>query len=133
MALDSARHSAHRKGRSSVPSNVPGDLGLPIVGHTFSVLKGKYYTDRARYDRYGPVTRMRAFGMDAVMVQGPDGVGEVLQNKDRAFASGPGWSFLIGPFFHRGLMLLDFEEHHAHRRIMQQAFTSDRLAAYLNP
>jgi len=129
MALD----SAHRKAHSTVPSTIPGDRGLPLVGHTFSVLKGKYYIDRSRYDRYGPVTRMRAFGMDAVMVQGPEGVGEVLQNKDHAFASGPGWSFLIGPFFHRGLMLLDFAEHHAHRRIMQQAFTSDRLAAYLDP
>jgi cytochrome P450 len=129
VALDSVRP----KTRSAVPANIPGDAGLPLVGHTFSVLKGKYYTDRSRYDRYGPVTRMRAFGMDAVMVQGPDGVGEVLQNKDHAFASGPGWSYLIGPFFHRGLMLLDFEEHHAHRRIMQQAFTSDRLATYLTP
>lgn len=129
MALD----SAPRKSRSSVPATIPGDTGPPIIGHTFEVLKGKFYADRSRYDRYGPVMRLRAFGMDAVMVQGPDGVGEVLQNKDHAFASGPGWSFLIGPFFHRGLMLLDFEEHHAHRRIMQQAFISERLAAYLAP
>ncbi len=30
-------------------------------------------------------------------------------------------------------MLLDFDEHHRHRRIMQQAFTSERLAGYLEP
>ena len=30
-------------------------------------------------------------------------------------------------------MLLDFEEHHLHRRIMQQAFTRDRLAGYTGP
>jgi cytochrome P450 len=40
---------------------------------------------------------------------------------------------LIGPFFNRGLMLLDGHEHHRHRRIMQEAFTSDRLAGYLTP
>jgi cytochrome P450 len=39
-------------------------------------------------------------------------------------------SVLIGPFFHRGLMLLDGDEHLAHRRIMQQAFTRDRLSRY---
>jgi cytochrome P450 len=128
-----AVESTPRKHKSRVPNNVPGDRGLPLLGHTLGVLKGTYYTDRRRYDRYGPVTRMRAFGMDAVMVQGPDGIGEILQNRDRAFASGPGWSYLIGPFFHRGLMLLDFDEHHAHKRIMQQAFTSERLAAYLEP
>ena len=129
MTLD----SAPRRTKSTVPVGVPGDKGLPLIGHTFKVLKGTYYTDRSRYDRYGPVTRMNAFGMKAVMVQGPEGIGEVLQNRDRAFASGPGWAFLIGPFFHRGLMLLDFDEHHSHRRIMQQAFTADRLSAYLEP
>jgi cytochrome P450 len=128
-----AVESAPRRTKSAVPSAVPGDTGLPILGHTLGVLKGTYYTDRRRYDRYGPVTRMRAFGMNAVMVQGPEGVGEVLQNRDHAFASGPGWSFLIGPFFHRGLMLLDFDEHHSHKRIMQQAFTTERLSAYLDP
>jgi cytochrome P450 len=128
-----AIESAPRRSKSAVPSHVPGDNGLPILGHTLGVLKGTYYTDRRRYDRYGPVTRMRAFGMNAIMVQGPDGVGEVLQNRDHAFASGPGWSFLIGPFFHRGLMLLDFDEHHSHKRIMQQAFTNERLTAYLEP
>jgi cytochrome P450 len=79
------------------------------------------------------VSWLRAFGVRIISVQGPDATGEVLQNKSRAFASGPGWSFLIGPFFHRGLMLLDFEEHHRHRRIMQEAFTAARLANYLVP
>jgi cytochrome P450 len=54
----------------------------------------------------------------------------VFRNADHAFASGPGWSYLVGPFFDRGLMLLDGEEHHRHRRIMQQAFTADRVARY---
>ena len=37
---------------------------------------------------------------------------------------------MIGPFFNRGLMLLDFEEHMFHRRIMQEAFVRTRLAGY---
>ena len=37
---------------------------------------------------------------------------------------------MIGPFFKRGLMLLDFEEHMYHRRIMQEAFVRTRLAGY---
>ena len=62
---------------------------------------------------------------------GPDATGEVLANRNKAFANGPGWEFAIGPFFKRGIMLLDFAEHLYHRRIMQQAFTTDRLSAYL--
>jgi cytochrome P450 len=61
-------------------------------------------------------------------VLGPDACQQVLQNKDKAFVNSDGWSLLIGPFFHGGLMLLDTEEHLRHRRIMQQAFTHDRLA-----
>ncbi len=112
---------------------VPGGRGLPLIGSSFEFLSGRLWNTRERYDRYGPVSSMRAFGIKVIHVQGPDTVGQVLANRDRAYASGPGWSYLIGPFFRRGLMLLDFDEHHQHRRIMQQAFTSDRLASYLGP
>lgn len=110
---------------------VPGDSGLPLLGYTLYIALGRMFTDLTRYRRYGPVSWLRAFGKTFVTVGGPDAAGEVLQNRDRAYASGPGWSFFIGPFFDRGLMLLDFEEHHLHRRIMQQAFTAQRLAGYL--
>jgi cytochrome P450 len=112
---------------------VPGDKGLPVVGYTFDVLSGKLYNSRERYDKYGPVSWLRAFGRTNVTFTGPEATSIVLQNRDRAFANGPGWGFLIGKFFNRGLMLLDFDEHHRHRRIMQQAFTSERLAGYLEP
>ena len=62
------------------------------------------------------------------MLLGPDACGAALRNADKAFANGPGWGELVGPFFDRGLMLLDFEEHHRHRRIMQEAFTRDRIS-----
>jgi cytochrome P450 len=111
----------------------PGDAGRPVIGYTFDILAGKMATSRERYDRYGPVSWLKAFGITIVSAYGPDACGAVLQNRDHAYASGPGWSYMIGPFFERGLMLLDFEEHHQHRRIMQQAFTTDRLAGYLEP
>ena len=55
---------------------------------------------------------------------------QVLVNRDRTFANGPAWSHFIGPFFHRGIMLLDFDEHLHHRRILQHAFTNDALRSY---
>ena len=64
------------------------------------------------------------------MLLGPDAVEQGLRNKDKAFANQPAWTRLVGPFFGGGLMLIDFEEHHAHRRIMQEAFTRDRLETY---
>ena len=115
------------------PRGIPGDAGLPLIGYTWQLANGSLIADGARYDRYGPVSWSRALGTTFVNAGGPDACGEVLANKDRAYANGPGWSFLIGPFFHGGLMLLDFDEHHRHRRIMQEAFTAQRLAGYLDP
>ncbi|MGN6608281.1 MAG: cytochrome P450 [Jatrophihabitans sp.] len=115
------------------PRGMPGDAGLPLIGYTWQFANGSLMASRERYDRYGPVSWTRALGKTFVTVNGPDACGEVFANRDRAYASGPGWSVLIGPFFHGGLMLLDFDEHHRHRRIMQDAFTAERLAGYLGP
>jgi cytochrome P450 len=38
---------------------------------------------------------------------------------------------MIGRFFRRGLLLMDFEEHRYHRLVLQQAFTTARLKGYM--
>ncbi|GAA5126543.1 cytochrome P450 [Haloechinothrix salitolerans] len=109
---------------------IPGNHGLPIVGYTARYMRDPVALWRERYERYGPVSWFGGFGTRFVSALGPDACGAVLANRDRAFANGDSWRHLIGPFFDRGLMLLDFDEHMAHRRIMQQAFTTQRLARY---
>ena len=79
---------------------------------------------------YGPVYKMSVFGIDMHVTSGPEAFERVFINRDREFASGPAWSHFIGPFFTRGLMLLDFDEHLHHRRIMQTAFSNQALARY---
>jgi cytochrome P450 len=106
------------------------DRGLPFLGRLFEYAADPLKLMRYQWEHYGPVAPMRMLGNTAVMMLGPDACEEVLRNKDKAFANGPAWTRLVGPFFTRGLMLIDFEEHHAHRRIMQEAFTRDRLEAY---
>ena len=81
-------------------------------------------------ESYGEVYKLHAFGVDMYTLTGPDAFERVFVNKDKAFASGPSWSYFIGPFFHRGLMLLDFDEHLHHRRIMQHAFGAEELRRY---
>lgn len=81
-------------------------------------------------EHYGTVYRMRVFGVDMYIVTGPEAFERVFVNRDKAFASGPAWSHFIGPFFNRGLMLLDFDEHLHHRRIMQHAFGDEELRRY---
>lgn len=111
---------------------VMGDQGLPYVGWVPNFASDVGGFARKRHDAYGQVSWGGLLGLRAVWVFGPDAFGEVLNNRDKAFANGPGWSFFLGPFFNRGIMLLDFEEHLDHKRIMQQAFTRERLLDYLD-
>ncbi|MEU0511539.1 MULTISPECIES: cytochrome P450 [Amycolatopsis] len=109
---------------------VRGDSGIPVLGHTLRYIRDPLAMWTDRYRRYGPVSWFSSFGRRNVALLGPDATEAGLANRDRAFANGPAWRQLIGPFFDRGLMLLDFDEHLRHRRLMQEAFTRDRLTRY---
>ncbi|OLF13182.1 cytochrome P450 [Actinophytocola xinjiangensis] len=109
---------------------VPGDPGLPVIGHGIELLRLGINYAMKRYEQHGPVSWARAFGVNMVSATGPDAAQTVLANKDKAYSQ-QGWEYFIGPFFTRGLMLLDFEEHLYHRRLMQLAFTAERLSGYL--
>jgi cytochrome P450 len=111
---------------------VMGDPGVPLVGHTLEFLHDGLTHARDYYERFGTLFWTGGFGIQIVSVLGPDGLETVLANRDRAFSNKEGWDYLIGPFFDRGVMLMDFEEHRHHRRIMQQAFKRERLVAYLD-
>jgi cytochrome P450 len=109
---------------------VMGDRGLPILGHMIEQFRSGPDFARSLYMERGPVSWLASPFMKAVAVLGPDGTQEVFSNKSKDFSQ-QGWVPVIGPFFKRGLMLLDFQEHHQHRLIMQQAFTRTRLAGYV--
>ncbi|MFX0580265.1 cytochrome P450 [Nocardia nepalensis] len=109
---------------------VRGDGGLPVLGYSLNVFDDQLGLQRVLYRRYGPVHWTNAFGTRLVLAVGQEAIGEVLANRDKAFANA-GWSRFLGPFFHRGIILMDSDEHMYHRRIMQQAFTRPRLIGYL--
>lgn len=115
---------------------VLGEAGPPLLGHSLGFLQRNLEVSRRFHAKYGPVFWADAFGTRIVMVLGPEAIGAVLTNSDGAFSNREGWDYFIGPFFDRGVMLMDFEEHRHHRRIMQQAFKRERLVAYsaaMNP
>ncbi|MEU4219530.1 cytochrome P450 [Actinoplanes sp. NPDC026623] len=101
---------------------------VPLVGGPLAYMHDPLTLMRQLYARHGPVAPVPMPGRTTAFVLGPDACGSVLQNGDKAFVNG--WEFLVGPFFHRGLMLLDGAEHIQHRRILQQAFTRERIEAY---
>ncbi len=104
---------------------------MPIVGHILAAATQPIDFLHGRLENFGPVSWMRGFAMPIVLALGPEASDEVLTNKDHAFSQ-KGQEFFSGRFFNRGLMLLDFEEHRCHRRIMQEAFTRERLSGYVH-
>ncbi|MBN9619157.1 MAG: cytochrome P450 [Actinobacteria bacterium] len=110
----------------------PGNDGLPFIGRSLDFATGRFMASHYWYDNYGPISQTKAVGNTWINVEGPEGCGAVLQDRDKVYDAS-GWALMIGPFFNRGLMLLDGAEHHRHRRIMQEAFTTERLTGYLGP
>ena len=107
-----------------------GKRSWPVIGSTLAYVRDPQGLFVRQWDQFGPVSQISFLGKPWALLLGPDACEAVLTNRDKAFASGDGWIEAAGPFFGRGLMFLDFAEHHLHRRIMQQAFTRDRLEGY---
>jgi cytochrome P450 len=109
---------------------VIGDAGLPIIGHMIEIFRGGPDYVLHIYRTRGPISYAYSPAMPAVLAVGPDATQTVFSNRNKDFSQ-RAWDPMIGPFFKRGLMLLDFDEHMFHRRIMQEAFTRTRLSAYV--
>jgi cytochrome P450 len=110
---------------------VMGEPGLPFVGQTLPMFVDGLRFNRSAYARYGSVYWTSVIGTPVVVVLGGEAISTVFANRDGAFSSAEGWDYFIGPFFNRGVMLMDAPEHRQHRLIMQQAFTRPRLRGYL--
>ncbi len=108
---------------------VMGDKGLPVLGHMIEMYRGGPDYTMHLYNTKGPVLYADSPVLPAVTALGPDAAQALYSNRNKEYSQQM-WTQVIGPFFHRGLMLLDFEEHMFHRRIMQEAFVRTRLVGY---
>lgn len=127
----------HHRAQQKAPANndlghIPGEDGLPWVGHGFELLKDARALSRRMRETYGPVYRTKMAGQSSVALAGADALEKVLLNRDKNFSSELGWDHTLGRLFTRGLMLMDFEEHRYHRRIMNAAFKREALEHYMD-
>lgn len=110
--------------------HIPGAAGLPLVGESVPFLRDAVGFDARRNRRHGPLWRTRVLGRTVVSVSSADLVGEMLVDRRRCFSSAHGWEHTLAMFFPRGLMLRDFDDHAAHRRILRAAFTRTAREGY---
>lgn len=109
---------------------VLGDSGLPILGHIIEMFREGPDFPLFLYRKHGPLYLAESPILPSIIALGPDATQTIFTNRSKDYST-KGWIPVIGPFFNRGLMLLDFDEHLAHKRIMQGAFTRPRLAGYV--
>ncbi|MEX0300320.1 MAG: cytochrome P450 [Kordiimonas sp.] len=112
-------------------NDIPGENGWPLIGHTFEMLKDPEAFSHRMQAKYGPIYRANVFFRKSVTMYGADANEFVLMDKEKCLSSELGWAPYLKRLFPRGLMLLDFDEHRAHRHIMATAFKTGPMKGYL--
>jgi cytochrome P450 len=130
LEVDWKQHPLAQPPPGSGLKPVMGDSGVPILGHIIELFRGGPDYVLHLYKTQGPVLFADSPILPSIVALGPDATQTIFSNKNKDYSQ-KGWHPVIGPFFNRGLMMLDFEEHMFHRRIMQEAFTRSRLTGYV--
>lgn len=112
--------------------HIPGDYGLPLLGHSLQFLRDYHGLVNREAARHGNVYKGSVLFQRGVSLLGPEGNEFVLKDPEHVFSSRAAWNPILGKLFTDGLMLRDFADHKFHRRAMQQAFKKPALASYLN-
>ena len=120
--------SEARRAPREVPSPYLPAFGLVELRSFVADPKALFFRREAEL---GPVYRMSILGRESVVLLGPDANERVFVNRDQIFANGPMWDEQIGRYFKGGLLLRDFDEHRAHRLMLNVAFTDAALRSYV--
>jgi cytochrome P450 len=131
--LDTRRTGASGSARPTggLLAHIPGDDGWPFVGHTLAIVADYRGFVERRVQRYGMVHRGRAFGHANDTMLGPEANELVFLDPQKQFSSALEWGIVLDKLFPHGLMLLDFDEHRVHRRVLSVAFKADPMRSYL--
>ena len=110
--------------------SIPGDNGLPFIGHSH-----RFYVDplewaQERYAKYGPISKVKALNGNGILVLGPELMQQVYLDPTKNFSSKMGFMDRVGIFFGGSVIMEDFDEHKIQRRILQTAFKSETLRQY---
>lgn len=128
--MASAAPDISRPSRPGALDHIPGERGWPVFGNTFEDFRDPRAYARRMYDAYGPVYRHHILFRDQVSLIGPEANEFFFMDREHALSSEQGWMPYLKDLFPRGLMLLDFDEHRAHRKIMGVAFKPPTMRHY---
>lgn len=110
---------------------IPGEKGLPVIGHVFKFMKDCSHLFHDMHGKYGPVYYNYLLHNKVIHLLSPDGNEFVLLDREKNFSSRKAWNASIGKLFPNGLMLRDADEHRYHRRLMGAPFKANALESYV--
>jgi cytochrome P450 len=112
--------------------HIPGEYGMPVLGKTFQILADLNAVAQDHYKRFGEVSRVNFGGQRGLLVMGAENLKQIYLDPDRNFSTEMGYAERLGRFYKGGLLLRDFDNHKAHRRIFQTAFKNQAMKGYVD-
>ncbi|OEL29913.1 Beta-amyrin 28-oxidase [Dichanthelium oligosanthes] len=125
-------HLLTKKHRRSTYTLPPGDLGIPVVGQTFSLLNSlRSNTDdqwfRTRINKYGPVSKMSVLGSPTVLLAGPAANRFIFTNNSLALTQTRALRALLG----RSILTLNGDELKQVRSAVQEYLRPEMVRRYV--
>lgn len=114
-----------------VLKSIPGESGLPVIGHTLRFMKNCDQLFAEMHQKYGPVYYNRFLRAKVVHLFSPEANEFVLLDRQKNFSSRLAWNMSLKELFPNGLMLRDGDDHRFHRRLMGAPFKSAALELYV--
>jgi cytochrome P450 len=111
--------------------SIPGERGLPVLGHSLRFLKDCNVLINTMHQRYGPVYYNYYLYTKVIGLLSPDANEFVLLDRDKNFSSRKAWNISLAELFPNGLMLRDGDEHRYHRRLLGAPFKAKALEEYV--
>lgn len=115
-----------RKFRKSVPkvdlSNIPGDNGMPFLGHMYWFIRDIRHWAERQYNKYGPVFKFKTPLVESVFLLGPEANRLLLQNESKIFSNYLSWGPTFTGIFDNAVLARDFNYHKKTRKLLQLAF-----------
>ena len=107
----------------------PGRLGLPFLGESVALAHRHqaFYLDR--FQKYGPIFKTRLFGINFVVLSGPEAFERFVT--DPAFERRGAHPLSVKQIFQRSLVLTHGVTHQRRKRVMMRGFSRPALASYL--
>lgn len=113
-------------------NQIPGDSGLPLLGHLPRVIKDVHGFQKAHIAQYGQLARINLGIFPGVMVTHPDHLRQVFTDPDENFSSAMGYEGNVSAIYGGSIITQDFGHHKASRRVFQTAFKRSALEGYVD-